>query len=813
MSLKEIQKNKALVKLLKEELESGVVPSEETLRYKLDTYFKENPPGKSIYKPKQVEKYLKMSSEDYNRQLSEILNDLENIYLSLTEQNMNVTDNFIYSERVRGEILDRIKNLTLYCNNLIKKQESKGSFAKSIKESFYDLTNINENQSTTFIDFDSNKVTLKPKLYKLKKIDLNNSNIYINSTGPEKISEKIDTLNINDLDNCLNDYLNSSWIEKLIINAKKENNQEIDNVFIELIVSMESTNTISKIDLTSNTKELKKVNMEVYDVENEEFINVTHENNEFYDKDIWNFDPIKTNKLKIKLTKNMILSEKVQEVIFSLKDISVFMNEYEKNGKIETNIYDVELGANETIEKIELEAEDLVPEGTTLNYYIDLFDKEDNPVKQDMSINPHTDDNYIKLNNVNENKLLMSHKDMIKASEHNNYNVKYYMANYKLSPLTIDKETLIYKGINMWKREIFQFNHMESHDVSMGDWGNKPVLEESVLTDYVTELDNKITEYIEYDKKKSSYPLKLSYIDEDTLEVFYYNQNGVYKVSESDYSIKTVEYNIDGSDYNDLDIKRKYIVEINKELNDNSVYFVKYYADYVNYKFTTYINMDHEEGFKTKEFDYNNDMESFRKLYINNFLVPINQSGPNNFLYKGNFDEGWNKVVYIAYNENSKQNIISKNNSYVKNFLKFNQPKPEALTTETSEDLFASAVSRIRSGGSEDSLSNNTYDNNDDKIDCKNFRAEKEPMKYVSYYDMINRILKDEKMFFTLYRNFIILNDPAMCNYKVNYLTLTNEINRIRLKAELATNRKHVSPFINELTLNFFYRDGDSSND
>jgi hypothetical protein len=765
LSIRDIQINRALKKIMLKELQSGVGPSDQTLDFKLDKYFNKYLPGYPSLNILKAESRKIMSSEDYNSMLDEIDDDLQVLYMSLLQQNMQIINNFIYHEEERNNAVRKIYTLNLMMDELLTKTENTNNYFERINEGFSDFINTDIDKTTSFVDLEFNHVSLMPNINKVSQISTTNADISISSIIPGEIENK----EISKLSNCLDDYLNSSWMHKIVLPEKEDNNEhKLKEVGIELLVLLEKEVEISQIELISNTNDTTYVTISA--LINNNWVDLNLANIELKEKEQFDFDSIETDQVKIMLKKE-VSPYNNSNILFSLKDISFYYNTYKQKGEYFSKAFKLK---NKAVDKINLIADEVIPKDCYIDYYLDIKESGHNDFNLvDLKITPDNRDNnkeYIDLNTTGQRSYDFNNNKIIRSTEDDSYNIRFYKFNKKLDKSIIKDQTELYKGVKKWRREVFQYFRNNTHNISVGDFAYKPVHNDDVLVDYVDNMDSKITEYFDYYPGKTNYDLSYNYIDKSSVEVFYYSGGSIKKLNSSNYTIKDHSYSVSNSLYN-----TKSYISFSNTLSDSNIYFVKYHAKHINYKFTTYVYSDKSQDFKTRSLPSYNEMKldlgEMRSFYVNNKNIsPIIASNRNSYYYEGSLNKGWNKLIYVGYLEDTKLGLVQ--NNY---FLNFN-------VTDNMSDS-----------------------SNNDKVECSKFRAKKSSLSYVPYYDFINTKLKDENDFFTINKDSLILNTPIVNNYRLKTLENQSLVDEIRLRAYQGSENQFLSPKLGKVELNFFY--------
>lgn len=771
MSIKDIQTFKAIRRILINELKSGVKPDGHTLDYKLNKYFNENYPGYPIYNFIPAKSRKIMDLEDYNEMLNDIDDDLETLYLSLIEQNMEIINNFIYFEDERNKKVKEIYALSLATDELLKKSKNTNPYSNTITEGFNDFINIDTEETSAFVDLEHGNVSLFPHFNKIDQVSFKNSKIHILDVFPENIEHK----EVTKIENCLNDYINSSWMHQINLPEKKEKNEKnkINEVGITFEIILDNPALVSQLELKSNTKD--PTHTEIYFSKGEGWTKLKTEKTNLENKLQLDFPAREIKKIKVSLKKE-VFEYQLEPILFSLKDISLYYNTYIKSGELVTDPYVIDIRDNKTIDKVSLFADEFLPGESDISYTIDIkeFGDKDFTYK-DLPIIPNnrdsTKDEYVDLNNTSKKSIEFNNNSILRAKENDDYNVRFYKQNRIVSKKIIGDQSRLFKGISQWERQVFQYARNTRHDISIGDFVNKPVLEDKVNTDYVENLSNKITEHFDYSTGKDRYLLKYHHIDPESVKIFYYSESEPVELSSSKYNIKTYNYSV-----SDSSINVKYYIEFTEKIDEEKIYFAEYHTKYINYMFKTYIYCDDLQKFETVKFNTHENLEldlgKARSLYINNkSIMPIVDNDRKRYRYKGDLKKGWNKIVYVGYLNDTKEDLVNGNELF--KIKKTNA----AINTKSKNEIY-----------------------------CKSFRAQKEPMNYVSYYNLINTVLKEEENYFTINNDEILLNNGKLVNYRLDYFENINSADKIRIKAKLSSKSKFISPKINELKLDFFYK-------
>ena len=141
-----------------------------------------------------------------------------------------------------------------------------------------------------------------PDFEKTDQVPLKNADIQITKIFPEGIEHR----ELTSVENCLNDYVDSSWMHEIILPEQKANGQlqenKITQVGIELEISLKKDVLSSQIELESTTKDPTFVTISLSSGDNE-WVTVNDNNNVLEHKIQIDFPARTIKKIKITLLK------------------------------------------------------------------------------------------------------------------------------------------------------------------------------------------------------------------------------------------------------------------------------------------------------------------------------------------------------------------------------------------------------------------------------------------------------------------------------------------------------------------------------
>jgi len=781
MSIRNTQIKKAIDKIVKNHLKSNVSPTKEALAGDMYEYFNANEPGLPTFKGLSVNKKTVTSSEEYYKALDEIEWDLEVLFEDLLQKNEKLINRQISQDVKRKKIIKKIDEIKA---ELEETKEVMQEYNENIILDEYAFTDYNKytDDSTAFLDLKYDNLKLKPLLYKTSTRFI--ENITLDDYSPQG---RMNTEEVAGLENARNDYENDSWILK--VEPEDGLEEDIEQASVSLLVKLANETFINQIELISNAAEEEIVDIQLSQ-DKKEWINIFNATGRQTLKErlMYYFEPIKAKYAYITIAKNFTEIDDRDIYIFSLRNISFYDMKYDNNNYIESNVR--RLPSRHTIDKIKLEADEYVPDGTSANYYINIYQEDGE--KDQYSVVPSNrqaaaDENKI-INLINTSEYSVELQNNIEKhhiEELDRHNKRFYRINEEFERLSddiIDTEVSLFKGIEQWEKQAYQHYRPDDHRISIDDWTNKPVSEDKVVSNYHNvvggAMQHLIRQFIDYEPDKYYYPLKFRYVM-DPEDILVKRVVGNTEVIMEDYSIdKTLCSDIAETD------RVLAVTDIQADRDD--IIFIEYPARFMNYKFTRYFYCNEPQSFTTKQINLPSQIydEMFEKdaIYLNNRRLPRIQDVQGHY-FRGHTSEGWNRIDYLCYINSPQNLVIDGDNSQgflTKNFMNFKK-EVEVLGDDSAEHV----------------------------VTVDRSRARKDTLNYTDVYTLRNKTPQNKTDKFGLHKASggydVIVNTPALANYKVVHKNITDHYNRYSLGVELNTEDHNFTPEVENVDVKFTY--------
>jgi len=407
MSIASRQVNKALNAIIEDRMKEGYIPSIEYVTSKLGEFYAAHNVGYPFFVDRK-QPYRKLFDVNaYNNNLSELYEDLNNLYEELVDQFTIVLKDFDYFDTQRRNLLNEIRALEDQLVDLVLTAAETEGYIYSVHDSFIDRSKINMEYTSCEINTDAEIVTLRESRSGITKVDMSH---YFNKENYPLLAEQKYAQYI--LSNTLFPQskfgyafsdIGASWCQEII--TSKPGGLEVSFI-VDLIPSDPNGVYISRIEINGQSAKSMYVTP-LYSLDNINFIvlplgfaAMTKEvaNGKIT---VWNFDYTRVKYIKF-LIKKLIEDEQTSvnnsaayRYVVGFKHIEFFKMGYDLSSILYSNAYVVIDPAGEalTIDKASLVVDQDIQSGTSIEYYLSLGDPDiDDPTQYNWaSVSPVND--------------------------------------------------------------------------------------------------------------------------------------------------------------------------------------------------------------------------------------------------------------------------------------------------------------------------------------------------------------------------------------------------------------------------------------
>lgn len=505
MSIAEKQSIKALSRLIQKALQKGYLPTIRELQKNLQEHFKKYPPGLPTMRLRPAPYRGRSSAEDWNQTIDEIHDDLNTLYEENLDQVERILTNFDYVETQKRKIEHKMKDLeeqiremVLLNNNLLPQ------YLYSFTETFTSLTNVDMENTNSFVDLEAGEVTPMPTATGTVKIPLYPSNVREFLPNDKGI---LSSTTIQPISNALDSYNNTAWLHKIVSDS-------IQKVSYMLKITPSNLHKINRIAIQPNNTDKVTIQVRV----TEDTVNWrTVFNKAVQDRVIIDLPSLELRGVEITMSKeDNDGQEEVNGVLgevyyFGLSEISLLEMGFENYSTYQSKPITIRDNNGEPayISKVALEVdEEKSPPNNWIKYYVALNEKDPQwqpitPIKQGQHIDINNTESrtapptVVNFNEIQTTVPIIAHSAGASTSKYGTYNgldVYSITAEYPNRKI-IPGSARMFRGYQQWRQE--RYNHLwdeeEKHIPTGQDWVNLPggLTKNSINTMYIDVNPNK----------------------------------------------------------------------------------------------------------------------------------------------------------------------------------------------------------------------------------------------------------------------------------------------------------------------------------
>ncbi len=396
MSIASRQVTKEVNRIIKESMKDGYFPNIEYILSELTNFYKRVIIGfPSFQLRKQL--YRKIWDVDkYNKNLSEIYDDLNNLYEEIVSQFTVVLRDFDYYDTERRKLMHEIREWNSDLSNLLLIAADTEGYLYSVHDHFIDRTKIDLRYSTCEINTDAGIVTLRESRQGIKKVDMSH---YFDTVNYPVLAEErfADNLVSNKLfagskfGYAFSD-IHTSWAQNI---TSKTNGELQVSFIVNLDPNLGESIHLSRIEMLGQSVtpmyieplwSLDNINFRALPMGSGLRAKIVSDDK----KTIWNFSETKARYLKFLITKYQedetvgVSSEPLYRYIIGFKSIEIFKMAYDRTSTLYSTAFFVTdpTGESLTIDKASIIVDEDMQAGTDIEYYLSLgLDNIDDPTQ------------------------------------------------------------------------------------------------------------------------------------------------------------------------------------------------------------------------------------------------------------------------------------------------------------------------------------------------------------------------------------------------------------------------------------------------
>jgi len=326
--------------------------------------------------------------ENYNNNLTELYEDLNNLYEELVDQFTIVLKDFDYFDTERHKLLHQIINLEDQLVDLVLTAADTEGYVYSVHDSFLDRTKIDMENSSCEINTDAGIVTIRESLSGITKVDMSHYFLTVNYPilAEAKYSKNIlsNTLFPDSKFGYAFSDVSASWNQDILTSIPGE-------LEVGFIVNISPNNDngvyITRIEVNGQSAKSMTVTP-LYSLDNINFVifplgygtmSKVVSNGKIA---VWNFAETRVRYVKFLIYKAIedeqatLNSIPAYRYVIGFKHIEFFKMGYGISSVLYSNAYEVKDPADEslTIDKASIVVDQDLQSGTAIDYYLSLGD-------------------------------------------------------------------------------------------------------------------------------------------------------------------------------------------------------------------------------------------------------------------------------------------------------------------------------------------------------------------------------------------------------------------------------------------------------
>lgn len=478
--------SKVINTIIQEELQKGNLPSSKEVLWRLNDYLRNHNLDRPNYNFQPIREGTIASSYMYNDGIDRVYEDIETLYENIIDINNDIMKNFNKFEVDKTKLEYELSTLENSLKEMILLY-SKTGFLNSVYDVFDDMEKINASKSSINVDIKRHEVAIPDIKNTSKRIYPDGSTTFFLM---DEIAKVVETINVSGKpSDALTDNMNDTW-QQLIISKEK---QEIAGYYS---TSFKNTQMVNRIELSLHSVKPTFVRIEFTgDGMNWFGLPYYEKGVEVTDEFIFDFPSIEIKDLRFLLSKKEPDAETSDgngiqyRYLIGAKHINMYQLDFSETGVLESTplAVDVPTNQNFSISKVSLLVDEVLPNGTELDYYIALKpedDTKDPEWKRISPINRETPkyDQIIDFKNITRApamKYMIDPNISITQYEMDNLytnGIRFYKIGEVEGRKIISGTERLYVGRNSWGMKSFlgKFKDHATHVPKLEDW-EKPI--------------------------------------------------------------------------------------------------------------------------------------------------------------------------------------------------------------------------------------------------------------------------------------------------------------------------------------------------
>lgn len=386
MSIASRQVIKELNRIIEERIRDGFVPTVEYLIYQLSLYYQKVSVGSPSFKAR-LQPYRKLwDINAYNNNISEIYDDINNLYEELVSQFTIVLRDFDYTDTERMKLMHLIRALEGEVQNLLLISADTEGYLYSVYDDFKDRSKVDLGYSTCEVNTDAGICTIRESKSGISKIDMSH---YFNLINFPILASKEYADNI--LSNTILtgskfgyafSDVGASWIQNIITRVP---GKLVVSFIMDLTPDDPAGTLISRIEVYAQSPNPMKIEP-LWSLDNINFTKIpigygeTEKMAAVGTSTVWNFTETTVRYVKFVITKDQedehisVKDSPAYRYVVGFNTIEFYKMGYDNSSVLYSKAFTLAdaTGEDMTIDKAALVVDQDVENGTKIDYYLSL---------------------------------------------------------------------------------------------------------------------------------------------------------------------------------------------------------------------------------------------------------------------------------------------------------------------------------------------------------------------------------------------------------------------------------------------------------
>lgn len=370
MGIQNLRFNKIINKIIQEELQRGNLPSSKEVLWRLNEYLKDHNLSRPNFNFQQLREGTIASSSIYNDGVDRVYEDIETLYENTIDVTNDIAKNFNKFEVDKSKLEYELNTLENHLKEMILLYGKTG-FLNSVYDVFDDLNKVDPSKSDINVDIKRHEAAISDIKNTSKRIT---PRVNVNFSLLEETKSIESTTVSGKPSDALNDNLNETWQQIITSREKKE-------IAGYYTMAFDDVQTMNRISIALHSIKPTFIRID-FSPDNLNWFGIPYyeEGTTVADEYVFDFPSIEVRQLRILFAKSEPDTESSDakgiqyKYLIGAKHINMYQLDFSETGTLVSVPLQVTVPSNTnfSISKVSLVADEVLPNGTDIDYYIAL---------------------------------------------------------------------------------------------------------------------------------------------------------------------------------------------------------------------------------------------------------------------------------------------------------------------------------------------------------------------------------------------------------------------------------------------------------